>query len=211
MAVEASPFDHDDYDNLGCETLHSGFLRVSRYTLRHRLFEGGWSEAFTREILERNPGVGVLLYDPDLDKVVLVEQFRAGCLGNSAGPWVLELVAGIIDTNESPEEVARREAREEAGLEVTTLIPVCDYYNSPGGSSEHLSIVCAHADALQAGGVHGLDHEHEDIRTVVLDRQEAMAAIATGRINNAMAIIALQWLALNLKQVCKQLGRAGQV
>lgn len=199
-------FDHTDREILSREELHKGFLKVNRYTLRHRLYAGGWSGIFTREILERDPGVGVLLYDPDLDKVVLIEQFRAGCLDNEDGPWVLELVAGIIDTRESPEQVACREAREEAGLSVTDLIPVCSYYNSPGGSSEKLHVLCGRVNAEEAGGVFGLPDEHEDIKTVVMTREDAMQAVATGRINNAMAIIALQWLAINLDAV-----RAGMI
>lgn len=186
--------------------LHDGFLKVERLTLSCRLFQGGWSAPFTREVLRRERGVGVLLYDPHLDKVLMVEQFRVGCLEDETnGPWALELVAGLLDKpGEDPADVARREAVEEAGVAVGTLLPICEYYNSPGGSSERLTVFCAAFDATaaaQAGSIFGVDSEAENIRAVILDRSDALAAVAAGTINNAMSIIALQWLQLNLATV----------
>lgn len=194
-------FSIKDVEILDNKSCYEGFLSISSLHLKHRLFEGGWSNVFSREIMLRAPGVGVLLYDPDLDKVLLVEQFRAGCLDNAGGPWVLELVAGIIDKDESTEEVAVREAREEAQVSIERLIPVCEYYSSPGGSNEKLSIYCARVDASAEPGVFGVKEENEDIRSVILTREDAQTAVETGVINNAMAIIAIQWLTLNLEYV----------
>jgi ADP-ribose pyrophosphatase len=196
-------FGLDAVEILSSTLCHDGFLQVERLQLRCRLYEGGWSPVFTREVLRREPGAGVLLYDPRLDKVLLVEQFRVGCLDDrDNGPWALELVAGLVESGESPAEVAIREAEEEAGLVLQGLLPVCEYYNSPGGSSEKLSVFCAgfNAAGLEPG-IFGLAGESENIRTVLLDRKEALSAVAAGRINNAMSIIALQWLQLNLEQV----------
>ena len=204
-------FSIKDVQILDNEACYDGFMSIDRLTLKHRLFDGGWSPAFTREVVSRRPGVGVLLYDPRLDKVLMVEQFRAGCLDDARGPWVLELVAGTVEEGESSSEVAIREAKEEANVSVRDLLPVCQYYNSPGGSNEKLDVFCARVDANARTGVFGLREEHEDIRTVLLSRQEAQAAIQTGKINNAMAIIALQWLALNLETVRGQLQQPGQV
>jgi ADP-ribose pyrophosphatase len=187
------------------ERLYDGFLKVDRYRLKCRLFEGGWSREFQREVLVRHPGVGVLLYDPLLDKVLLVEQFRAGCLSDASnGPWALELVAGLLDdVSESFEEVAKREAQEEAGVVVQgDLLKVCEYYNSPGGSSERITVFCGRFDAANtSGGIFGLASESENIRTHVIDRAQALAGVRAGRIRNAMSIIALQWLELNLASV----------
>jgi ADP-ribose pyrophosphatase len=169
--------------------------------LKCRLFEGGWSKEFYREVLRRDPGVGVLLYDPHLDKVLLVEQFRIGCVDDQRnGPWALELVAGLLEHGESPAEVAIRETQEETGIRIEGLLPVCEYYNSPGGSAEKMTVYCAGFDAAKAGGIFGVETEAENIRTVVLSRQEAQDALASGRINNAVSIIALQWLQLNLEK-----------
>ena len=192
--------------------LHDGFLKIERLTLSCRLFQGGWSAPFTREVLRRERGVGVLLYDPHLDKVLMVEQFRVGCLDDEGnGPWALELVAGLIDKpGENPADVARREAVEEAGVTVGNLLRICEYYNSPGGSNERLTVFCAAFDARDprlAGGIFGVDSEAENIRAVVLDRHDALEAVAAGTINNAMSIIALQWLQLNLATVQASLAK----
>lgn len=200
-------FGLDDVEILHSELCHSGHLRVERLHLRCRRYQGGWSAPFSREVLMRERGVGVLLYDPDSDQVLMVEQFRAGCLGDERnGPWALELVAGLVDSDESPEQVAMRECDEEAGVCVEQLLPVVSYYNSPGGSTEQLSIYCARFAAGQVQtGIFGLVSESENIRSCLLSREVALAAIGTGRINNAMSIIALQWLQLNLAEVRRQL------
>lgn len=203
-------FGLNDVEILASAVCHDGFLKVDRLRLKCRLFEGGWSREFLREVLRREPGVGVLLYDPHLDKVLMVEQFRVGCLDDkSNGPWALELVAGLLEAGETAEDVARREADEEAGVTVAKLLRICEYYNSPGGSSEKLTVFCAGFDAAfyvaQANDVFGVETEAENIRTMLLDRVEALDAVARGRINNAMSIIALQWLQLNLADVRKAL------
>lgn len=205
----ARSFGLNDVEILERVLLHDGFLKVARLKLRSRLFEGGWSREFTRELLLRGQGVGVLLYDPRLDKVLMVEQFRVGCLEDrSNGPWALELVAGLLEEGETPDDVARREVSEETGLTVGRLLRICEYYNSPGGSNEKLSVYCAAFDADKAGGVFGVEDEAENIRSVILGRDEALAAVAGGRINNAMSIIALQWLQLNLETVKIALAQA---
>jgi ADP-ribose pyrophosphatase len=205
----ARSFGLNDVEILERVALHDGFLKVARLKLRCRLFEGGWSREFTRELLLRGQGVGVLLYDPHLDKVLMVEQFRVGCMDDPVnGPWALELVAGLLEEGETPEDVARREVVEEAGLTVGRLLRICEYYNSPGGSNEKLSVYCGAFDSTRAGGVFGVEDEAENIRSVILDRPEALAAVAAGRINNAMSIIALQWLQLNLETVKGALAQA---
>jgi ADP-ribose pyrophosphatase len=195
-------FQLQDVDLLQREVCYQGFLKIEKLSLRTRLYAGGWSQPFERELLLRKPGVGVLLYDPTSDKVLLVEQFRPGCLEDPLnGPWALELVAGMLDTDENEQEVAIREAQEEAGVVISALLKVGSYFNSPGGSNERLTIYCAGFDASVAGGYFGLPEEHEDIRTVIIERKLATLAIDSGRINNAMSIIALQWLELNLARV----------
>ncbi len=178
---------------------YSGFFRMEKYRLRHELFAGGWSSEMTRECLERGHAVAVLLYDPGSDRVVLLEQFRVGALEFPGGPWLLEIVAGIMDDpDETTEEVARRETVEEAGCEILDLIPICHYLVSPGGTSETITLFCGRVDASTvAGGVRGVAAEHEDIRVSVVSRAEALDLLHAGRINSAAPIIALQWLELN--------------
>ena len=180
---------------------YSGFFRINGYRLRHRLFAGGWSGVIEREVFERGHAVGVLPYDPVADSVVLIEQFRIGALVAGMSPWLIEVVAGIIEEGEVPEEVARRETQEEAGLEIQALMPMCRYLVSPGGSSESVRLYCGRVDSRGAGGIHGLAEEHEDIRVDRLPYGDAMRLLEEGRVTNSVSLIALQWLALNRDRV----------
>ncbi|MFZ1829757.1 MAG: NUDIX domain-containing protein [Candidatus Competibacteraceae bacterium] len=177
---------------------YRGFFRLEKYRLRHELFRGGWSPDITRECLERGHAVAVLLYDPDHDQIVLLEQFRVGALEFPGGPWLLEIVAGIMDDPaETTEDVARRETVEEAGCALLDLIPICRYLVSPGGTSESITLFCGRVDTSGISGLSGLADEHEDIRLHVVSRSEALDLLRSGRINSAAPIIALQWLELN--------------
>jgi ADP-ribose pyrophosphatase len=178
-------------------TPFQGYFRIDRYRLRHRKFDGGWSDEMTREIFERGHAAAVLLYDPPRDRVVLIEQFRPGAYAAGMEPWLIEIVAGIIEAGETADAVVRREAEEEAGCTVTELREIGRFLATPGGSSESVTIFCGRTDSAGAGGIHGLDHEHEDIRVLPMDRQNALARLAKGEITNLIAAAALQWLALN--------------
>ena len=189
--------DRDDIEVLGSETLYQGFLKLVRYRLRHRLHEGGWSGELVRERVEGLRAASVLLYDPDMEAVVLVEQFRIGALEGPHGAWVLETVGGYVPPGEDPEVIARREVREETGCEVRGLEPVCEFYVSPGFSTERISLFCGRVDAANAGGVHGLPGEGEDILVRVVPAAKAIEAAGTAPFNSTSLVIALQWLALN--------------
>lgn len=197
MTWRKQSFTREHVEVLDRRPVWQGFFRMDVLKLRHRLFAGGWSEEMKRELFVRDPAVVMLPYDPVRDEVVCIEQFRIGALDMPYSPWLLELVAGIIEGGESPEEVARREAHEEAGLDVGALEFICRYQVSPGGNTEEVVLFCGCVDATRAGGLHGLDTEHEDIRVHVLDFAAVQAALKAGEIRNAAGIIGLQWLALN--------------
>ncbi len=191
------------------ETLTDGFLPVKRYHLRHSLFAGGLSQELARERVEGYRAASLLPYDPVRDMVVLIEQFRIGALEESDGPWILEVVGGIIEGAQGPEQVAYREAMEEAGCQVDDLIPICEFMVSPGISSERIHLFCGCVDSSKAGGIHGLDHEGEDIRVVVMPADEAIKGIESGLINSTASIISLQWLALNRENLRIGWGKKG--
>lgn len=194
--MSVSAFTKDDVILEKREVLFHGFYRVDKLHLRHRQFAGGMGPLITREMFVRRPAVGVLLYDADADCVLLIEQFRVGALDNEH-PWQMEIVAGLVEPGESLEEVARRECLEETGVTVTVLEKVMDVLPSPGGSDESFTLYVGCADLAKAGGIHGLAEEGEDIRVNVMSVNQALAALQSGRINNAPCILALQWLALN--------------
>ncbi len=188
---------------------YKGFFRMEKYRLRHELFSGAWSPEIIRECLERGHAVAVLPYNPEQDQIVLLEQFRVGALDFPGGPWLLEIVAGIMDEpGETPEDVARRETLEEAGCELLDLVPICHYLVSPGGTSESITLFCGRVNAAQVGGIRGMVDEHEDIRLHVVSRSEALDLLDSGRINSAAPIIALQWLKLNHPNLMERWGRS---
>lgn len=195
--TEPFQFNSNDVTIEKRETVFQGFFRMEKLWLTHSRFDGTEMPTFTRELFIRGDATCVLPYDPNRDEIVLLEQFRLGALGRDQSPWLLELVAGMNEEGESPEEVAQREGQEEAGLTFNPLDKICDYLVSPGGSTELIHLYCGRISTESAGGLFGMEDEHEDIRAHVFSADEAIAIIYDGRINNAAAIIALQWLQLN--------------
>ena len=208
-------FGQDDFELIERESCFKGFFKLDRFHFKHKRFDGSWSRNVGREIFVRGNATCVLPYDPVESRVVLLEQFRAGAISLEdseekaadenieikQNPWLIELVAGINEQGECPEEVARREAIEEADLELGELIHIFDYLASPGGSTEKIHLYCAQVDSRDVGGVFGLDEEDEDIKVHVVSVDDALAMLASGQVNNAAAIISLQWLALNRAKI----------
>src|SRR5690606_25139763 len=184
--------DADAVEIVRRENCFAGFYRLDRLHLRHRQFSGEMGPQISRELFVRHDAVCVLPYDPQRDEVVLIEQFRVGALGKTDNPWLIELVAGLIDKDELPEEVAHREAQEEAGLVFGALWPMTKYFPSPGGSNEFVHLYLGRCQTTGAGGLHGLEEEAEDIRVTVWAFEDALQAVRDGRIANAASIIALQ-------------------
>ena len=207
MSELTASFSQNDCKIIAKESLHDGFFKVDRFDIQHRLFAGGYSQTFSRELFERGEAAAVLLYDHRNDVVILTEQFRIGAAfdNNQASPWLLEVVAGMVDAGEQAADVARREAQEEAGCIIQDLIPISSYWSSPGGTSEKVHLYCALLDSEGVAGIHGLDDEHEDILVRLIPFAAAYDGIASGEVNNAATIIALQWLKLNKCQI-DQLG-----
>lgn len=189
------------FEILDREIVYPGYFRMEKYRLKHTLYAGGWSEEISRELFVRGNCVAVLLYDPAVDKLVLIEQFRAGAILNPDRAWLVEIVAGAIEAGETAEEVAYRESMEEAGCTIEQMKVINEFYTTPGGSSERITLFCGKIDSSQVGGIHGLDHEHEDILVRAVSFDEAYQMLLNGEIESAIPIIAIQWLALNKQQL----------
>lgn len=197
MNKENPAFTSNDVKIDAIRPVYEGFFKMVTYEFRHKLFAGGWSDTVKREIFERGHAVAVLPYDPRTDEFVLIEQIRIGALPTSDTPWLMEIVAGIIDEGETQEAVCHREAMEEAGIELSHLTKALSYLASPGGTTERIHIFVACTDASKAGGLHGLDEESEDIRVHRIAASTAQSWLENGRIDNAASIIALQWFFLH--------------
>ena len=170
---------------------------MKKYRYQHRRYQGDWSPVVEREIFERGNAVGVLLYDPSKESFVLVEQCRPGAFPGGDSPWLIEVVAGMVEEGETAEDVARREALEEAGCEIKELLPIPGYWVSPGGTTEYVDLFLGLVDSDSAADYAGLEEEHEDIRVLVVKKSELLKLLELGRINNAMAMIAIQWFIIN--------------
>lgn len=186
---------------LNKETVYAGFFRLEKYRLKHTLFAGGWSAEIERELFVRGTCVAVLLYDPYTDHVVLIEQFRVGALMQPDQAWLVEIVAGAIEEGESAEEVAYRESLEEAGCNIQELMVISEFYTTPGACAERITLFCGKVDCTLVGGIHGLDHEHEDILVRSVPFDEVYKMLENGEFVSAIPIIAIQWLALNREKL----------
>jgi len=189
--------DNKSVEITGRDVLYQGHYQANRYRLRHSLFAGGVGQEITREVFERGHAVAVLPYDPRRDEVVLIEQFRIAPQLAGDDPWMLEIVAGLIEPGEAVEDVARREAKEEAGLDLQQLLEIARFYTSPGAITEHVTLYCGLVDASEADGIHGVEAEGEDIRVRRLAFAEVPALFAGGLLKNTPILIALQWLLLH--------------
>jgi ADP-ribose pyrophosphatase len=203
--VSMLQYDKTDVSIASIETKYDGFFKMNEYHLNHKLFSGDQSKSFTREIFERGDAVVVMLYDPKKDTLLLLEQFRPGVLLTNETPWMLEFIAGMFDDNESAIDVAIREAKEEANIELKaeSIKLIMKYFSSPGGTSECIYLYWATFDSniVSPGSVYGLANENEDIMLHLVSRNDALALLNEGKICNAAAVIGLQWLAINYENL----------
>ncbi len=193
----------DDIDVKLHRETYANFFSVEEYDLRFRRFDGSYSPLVNRAVFVSGDAATVLPYDPKRDRVLLVEQFRVGCYARGdKNPWSLEAIAGRIDAGETPEQAARREAVEEAGLTLSALEKVSQYYPSPAAKSEYLYSYVAVADLPDdAAGVFGVEGEAENIRGHLIDRAALQAMVASGEIGNAPLVLSVLWLEMNYRRL----------
>lgn len=186
--------------------LSDGFIKLDRIEFETGMHHGG-TQRVTREIADRGHAVGVLGYDPVRDEVVLINEFRPGCLVAGDPPFTDNVVAGGMGDDESPLDAAVREMLEEAGLELRD--PVLAHpgaYVSSGGSTEKMAIVVGFVDTSRAGGVHGNPDESEDILTVVVPWDEFIDRVRAAQITDLKTLVAAYWLAEHRSQLRQRAG-----
>ena len=189
------------------ERLSDGFFKIDRYTLRIPHYDGSLGEPVERELADRGDAAGMLLYDPDREELIFVEQFRLGTFFAQDNPWLLECVAGIIDVGETGRDVAVRESVEEAGCHVQDIEFALSYYSSPGGMTERIDLFCGRVNSCEHAQLAGLESEGEDIRVRVLSVREMKDKLENGEINNALTLIACQWFLLHKEALAKKWGK----
>ncbi len=200
----------NDVEVISKHTVFDGYFRMSEYQLRHRSHAGDWVGPMSREVFQRGPVVAVLPYDAKRDRLVLIEQFRIGAyaainddiiLDTTESPWQIECVAGVVEDGEPPQDVACRELMEEANCQALDIFHVNTWHASPGAINEPVAFYCANVDSSTAQGIHGLDHENEDIRVFTVTPETVMDWLDSNKLTNGMTIVALQWFVLNHKKL----------
>ncbi len=182
--------------------MYQGFCSIKQISLQHSLFDQTLSPVITREVVLSSRVVGVLLCDPIQNTILMIEQFRPGVYESGGSPWIMEIVAGRVDAEESWETSAYREALEETACVIHHLMPIVEYYPSPGVCDEKVKLYCGLFDSTGSDQrICGVKAEQEDIRTCLMTTDQAFSALKAGEINNGASLIALQWLYINYDQV----------
>lgn len=196
--MKHAPGKPHNVECLQTEVLSDEHFPLQRLEIRYETFQGGMSQPQSREVLRSGRSIAVLLYDPEADTFVMVEQFRLGAyLNQLPSPWLLECVAGMVEDGESPEVSARREAEEETGCKVGAMERIGQFLTSPGITDELATVFLGRVRAPASGETHGKASEGEDIRVRVLRRAEAMDLLYNDGLLNVVAHLALQWFALH--------------
>lgn len=185
------------------ELAYDGHFKVTKFDLSHEKYNGESTPLLRRELVERDDAVAMVAYDPVTDEVVLVEQFRVGAISEEQ-PWLIEIVAGLIEPNESPEQVTIRESQEEIGCTPSELIKIADFYTSPGGNSEWVHLYIGKISVQEIGQSGGLEEEGEDIKVTVVPASDVAYMLSTGEVRSAIAIVGLQWFVMNRENIRQQ-------
>lgn len=192
-----------DWDIHQKQLLHNGHFRLLDFYLSHEKYDGGKTPVLHRELVQRSNAVAMVAYDPDQDKIVLIEQFRVGAISEKQ-PWLIEIVAGLIEEGESPEQVTIREAQEEIGCTPSELVKIAGFYTSPGESTEWVDLYIGRVSVSELATTAGLDHEGEDIKVIVVPATKVPEMLLQGKIRSAIAIIGLQWFEMNKDAIRQQ-------
>ena len=193
--IKQATYNKKDYSIEGREHLYKGFIQVEKVQLRHRLFhQDSMIPTIQRELIHRPEAAGVLIYNHQQQKFALIEQFRIGAIDDETSPWQLEIIAGVLDGDESAESCIRRESLEESGCELDALQHLFSFYPSAGACAELFHLYSAEAELPEHGGVFGMPDEGENIQLHILDYADIPELLTNGRLKNAPVIMALQWL-----------------
>jgi len=193
--TQQATYSHQDLEIQSRGDAYRGFVQIETVHLRHRLFnQAEYTPPLQRELIRRKEAAGVLIYNDQQQKFALIEQFRIGAIDDPVTPWQLEIIAGVLDGDESPETCIRRESLEESGCKLNHIEPLFSFYPSAGACDEIFHLYVAQAELPDEGGVFGMPDEGENIQLHIIPYTELNALLKSTRLCNAPVIMALQWL-----------------
>lgn len=205
--LEHATYNKKDVEITQREFLYQGFIKVEKISLKHRLFnQTSYTTPIQRELIRRKEAAGVLIYNDQQQRFALIEQFRVGAVDDAISPWQLEIIAGVLDGDESPETCIRRESLEESGCVIDQLQHLFSFYPSAGACDEIFHLYVAQAELPEQGGVFGMPEEGENIQLHILKYQQLDSLFETQRLKNAPVIMALQWLKQHIAQMDRPSG-----
>lgn len=200
--LEHVSYNKKDVEITQREYLYQGFIQVEKISLRHQLFnQANYTSTIQRELIHRKEAAGVLIYNDQQQRFALIEQFRVGAIDDPVSPWQLEIIAGVLDGDESPESCIRRESIEESGCEIQDLEHLFSFYPSAGACDEIFHLYVAQAELPEQGGVFGMPDEGENIQLHIVQYQDLNQLLSSSRLRNAPVIMALQWLKQHVAQI----------
>ena len=180
--------------------LYNGFFKMNEVTIKYKKFNGNWTNEIKRELFGGAQVSAVLPYDPVKKEIILLQQFRPGTIGKNFNNYLYEIVAGFIDSGESPKQAAKRECLEEIGCKIKKLIPIQGYFPAPGSSESFYHIFLGEVEAFKGKKIMGLESENEDILVQCFNIKEVRKKMEKGEILNGLTLIALQWFFLKYKK-----------
>tara|TARA_B100000965_G_scaffold402608_1_gene428920 strand:- start:153 stop:734 length:582 start_codon:yes stop_codon:yes gene_type:complete len=189
------------YKIINKKNLYSGFFSLNRYDFIHKKHDGEWTNTVSREIFSGAHVSTLLPYDPIKEEIVLIQQFRAGVLSRYDEDYLYEIVAGIIDKGENPEQTAVRECFEETGCKVKKIHPIQSYFPAPGSSESYYHLYLGEIQAFDGERIRGLNQENEDILVKCFKIYEVKKMMKEKKIINGLTLIALQWFFLEYFKV----------
>ena len=182
------------------KNIHDGFFKMNEVTLKYKKYDGNWSNEIKRELFGGAQVSAVLPYDPINKKIVLIQQFRPGTISKDKQNYLDEIVAGIIDPGETPEDAAKRECFEETGCKVSNLRSIQGYFPAPGSSESFYNLFLGEVIAPDKEIIRGLENENEDILVKSYSFDEVKTKMNKKQILNGLTLIALQWFFLNIER-----------
>lgn len=198
--IQQATYTHKDVEIQSREYAFKGFVQVEKVSLRHRLFnKTEYTTTIYRELIRRKEAAGVLIYNDQQQKFALIEQFRVGAMNDPISPWQLEIIAGVLDGDESPESCIRRESLEESGCTLEKIDLVYSFYPSAGACDEIFHLYVAQAELPDQGGIFGMPDEGENIKLHIVQYEDLNLLLQSNRLRNAAIIMALQWLQQHIR------------
>ena len=185
-----------EYKILKKKKIHDGFFQLHELTLKHKKHDGKWSNPIKREIFGGAQVAGIIPYDPIKKEILLLSQFRVALISANRNPLMTEIVAGMIDKNESPENAAKRECLEETGCNVGKIIPINSFYPAPGSSESFYHLFLGEVESFKGEKIFGQKNENEDILVKSFNLKQVRDLMTQKKILNGLTLIALQWFFL---------------